>query len=133
MSAMRRGPDAGAVALAAASLRGTSATPPVRRIILQGDADTTTHPANAAAILTVALGPDLLALRVRKSKVRGRGYARSDFAGPDGAVLVELWMIEGAGHAWSGGRAKGSFTDPKGPDASAQMVRFFRSGTGRRQ
>lgn len=57
--------------------------------------------------------------------MRGRNYSRSFFKGPAGEALIELWMIEGSGHAWSGGRAAGSYTDTKGPDASAQMVRFF--------
>jgi len=100
---------------------------PVRRIIFQGDTDRTVHASNAPMIVAAALGNDAEAAKITNWSVRGRGYARSDFTRPDGLVVLELWMLEGADHAWSGGRAAGSFTDAKGPDASAQMVRFFLS------
>lgn len=97
----------------------------VRRIVFHGDADSTVHPSNAATIVAAAVGNNATPERTSRRSVRGRGYARSDFAGPDGRVLLELWMLKGAGHAWSGGRPTASYTDNKGPDASAQMVRFF--------
>lgn len=101
------------------------ASHPVRRIIFQGDDDSTVHPSNAGALVAAALGDAAVPARVTKRSVRGRSYARSEYASPDGAVQLEVWMLEGGGHAWSGGRAAGSYTDGKGPDASAQMMRFF--------
>ena len=98
---------------------------PVRRIIFQGADDRTVNPLNAGFIVAAEMGEDVAPTRVGKRSVRGRDYSRSFYADPKGAVLIELWMIEGSGHAWSGGRAAGSYTDTKGPDASAQMVRFF--------
>jgi poly(hydroxyalkanoate) depolymerase family esterase len=120
MSAMRNGcaPEDIAPTLALRSL-------PVRRIVFHGDADSTVHPSNAAMIVAAAVGGDALPSRISKRTVRGRGYSRREFAGPGGCVALEFWTIEGAGHAWSGGHAAGSFTDSKGPDASAQMIRFF--------
>lgn len=97
----------------------------VRRIIFQGMADRTVNPSNASQIVSAELGDDAEPASTASRSVRGRGYCRSDFEGSDGTVLLELWMIEGAGHAWSGGRPAGSYTDDKGPDASAQIIRFF--------
>jgi len=39
--------------------------------------------------------------------------------------LLEEWIVHGAGHGWSGGTARGSYTDPAGPSASRAMMRFF--------
>ena len=61
----------------------------------------------------------------RGASGEGRGYLRTVTARPDGTPGIECWMIEGGGHAWSGGHPSGSYTDPDGPDASAEMVRFF--------
>ncbi|PIV73379.1 MAG: esterase [Rhodobacteraceae bacterium CG17_big_fil_post_rev_8_21_14_2_50_65_11] len=97
----------------------------VRRIIFQGESDRTVHPLNAGYLVAAEMGEDVAPTKVGKGTVRGRDYSRSLFTSPEGKVLVELWMIEGTGHAWSGGRAGGAYTDTKGPDASAQMVRFF--------
>lgn len=100
----------------------------MRRIIFHGDDDTTVHPSNAPQIVAGAVGARAPATVNQKSGM-GRDYVRSQYVLPDGTVDVELWQIKGAGHAWSGGKARGSFTDPKGPDASAEMVRFFLTKT----
>ncbi len=100
-------------------------TLPMRRILFQGDSDTTVHPSNALNIVAGACGSDATPSHVVTRSVRGRAYIRSTYAGTSGAGMLELWILTGADHAWSGGRKAGSFTDPKGPDASAQMIRFF--------
>jgi poly(hydroxyalkanoate) depolymerase family esterase len=120
MSVMRNGPvSSGLVPMRVAQPF------PVRRIIFQGTADSTVHPSNSAEIVAATEGDGAVPTRIGKRSAGGRAYVRSDYPGSDGAIMTEHWMIEGAGHAWSGGRAAGTFTDPKGPDASAQMVRFF--------
>ena len=56
---------------------------------------------------------------------QGRRFTRTVHPGNTGAPLAEYWQIHGAGHAWAGGQAKGSYTDPAGPDATREMLRFF--------
>ncbi len=97
-------------------------------IVFHGDADRTVAPANGAALVKRATGATGEVLR--KSEARsvagnGRNYTRAVYTTSLGDPLVEYWQIHGAGHAWSGGSTGGTYTDPLGPDASAEMVRFF--------
>ncbi len=92
----------------------------VRTIIFHGGADQTVHPRNAGQIFG---GSGIETVEIAGAK--GRTFTRTISAESNSRPGAELWIIDGAGHAWSGGCAAGSYADPKGPDASAEMVRFF--------
>ncbi len=104
-------------------------TPPGRAvptIIFQGDADRTVNPRNADAIAArIAAREAGLRLQTERGSAGGRAYTRTTGRDAAGVVRVEDWRIAGAGHAWSGGSPTGSHTDAAGPDASAEMLRFF--------
>jgi poly(hydroxyalkanoate) depolymerase family esterase len=55
----------------------------------------------------------------------GYSYKRSIYHDARGNEIMEKWIVETMGHDWSGGSPDGSHTDPKGPDASEEMIRFF--------
>jgi poly(hydroxyalkanoate) depolymerase family esterase len=103
----------------------------VRTISFHGDRDVTVHRANGTEIIRRAIGAcvpqEALVRVVEESEAPGRRYTRTSHADAAGRPLAEEWVIHSAGHAWSGGSAKGSFTDATGPDASAEMIRFFLS------
>ena len=104
-------------------------------ILFHGDRDATVHPANADDLLRQwvtgkPVAADKAAPSVTKSRGRaadGRAYMREIYRDACGQVVAEQWTIHGAGHGWSGGNGNGSFTDPVGPDASREMVRFFQN------
>ncbi len=104
---------------------GAAAGATVPTIVFQGDRDTTVNPANADAVATQAGAGSLHRRTIEGRAPSGRGYTRHVFADRTGATLIEQWTVHGAGHAWSGGSPAGSFTDPGGPDATAEMLRFF--------
>jgi poly(3-hydroxybutyrate) depolymerase len=98
-------------------------------IIFHGDGDTTVHPRNGERLLDQLAGVrDGSSPRARTRRGRvpgGHEYTRFTYHDAEGRALVERWNVHGLGHAWSGGSSSGSYTDPGGPDASAEMVRFF--------
>jgi poly(hydroxyalkanoate) depolymerase family esterase len=95
-------------------------------IVFHGDADSTVNPVNADAVVQqVTARMRLNAQRYTTRENGRRGYDRIVYADKAGNNFVEQWTIHGGGHAWSGGNPEGSFTDPSGPDASEEMMRFF--------
>ena len=101
----------------------------VPTIVFHADRDTTVHPSNGDQVVAqagAALNGDLRA-RVERGQVPGgRTYSRTlHTEAGGGEAVLEQWVVHEAGHAWSGGSSTGSYTDPQGPDASREMVRFF--------
>lgn len=98
----------------------------VPTIVFHGDQDRTVHPRNGEQVIASVLGHTTASPRVEQGlSPNGRRYTSSTHHGETGAVMAEHWLVHGAGHAWSGGHPKGSYTDAKGPDATAEMLRFF--------
>ena len=106
---------------------------PVPLIVFHGDQDAVVAPANAAGLIKSALaaagpnqGPGTRPTTVTGGQAPGgHAYTRACYQDPAGATLAECWTIHQSGHAWSGGLPHGSYTDPRGPDASAEFIRFF--------
>lgn len=98
-----------------------------RAIVLHGLADSTVHPHNGEEIVkqTLEAGPFQTLQSEDRGQTGGRKFTRTVTTDSAGVALVEHWEIEGLGHAWSGGSPDGSYTDVQGPDASAEMIRFF--------
>ena len=108
-------------------------------IVFHGDRDTTVHLRNADYLLEhyrVAKTAGASSKgetsgstprgTVRQGQVPGgHAYTRATYRDASGRAIVERWTVHGLEHAWSGGSFSGSYTDPKGPDASAEMMRFF--------
>ncbi len=134
LAAMKRG-SPGLVATQARDLSGASGTD-ISLIIFHGDRDSTVHARNGEQ-----LGSQWKASHSgRESGIDGVEWQTTEEAGraPNGhaytrrivrsgaqRAVLEQWSIHGAGHAWSGGSALGTYTDPKGPDAAREMLRFF--------
>lgn len=99
----------------------------VPTITFHGDRDSTVNEANAGEVVARAGGAarGLTTLVTSGVSTGGRHYTQAVSRDSSGRAMIEQWTIHGAGHAWSGGDAAGSYTDPLGPDASSEMLRFF--------
>jgi poly(hydroxyalkanoate) depolymerase family esterase len=126
------------VASAFAAMRGTPprrgrrsaggrASRAVPVIVFHGDRDTTVHPRNAEQVVSASVdGNGDTTVAVERGRVPGgHAYTRTVHCDPAGRVVLEHWLVHGAGHAWFGGSVRGTYTDPQGPDAAQAMLRFF--------
>ncbi len=105
-------------------------------IVFHGDADATVSPRNGEQLVEAAthqLGAVALKTETQQGQsAAGQSYTRTLFHTPSAqskndanGVRIEQWTLHGAGHAWSGGAANGSHTDPRGVNATKEMLRFF--------
>jgi poly(hydroxyalkanoate) depolymerase family esterase len=116
LAAMRLGSEA--------KLAGGTLSVPT--IVFHGDRDTTVHPANGQRVFEQGGKSSRSKAQVIKGRVpQGHAYTRTVVTDAGGLVVSEHWNVHGAGHAWSGGSPSGSYTDPNGPDATREMLRFF--------
>ena len=108
----------------------------VPTIVFHGDRDHTVKQSNSQTIVEQACQARVadadkgarsgLSKTVEQgTSAAGRAFSRTVHTDAAGHAAIESWVLHGAGHAWSGGDASGSYTDQAGPDASAEMVRFF--------
>jgi poly(3-hydroxybutyrate) depolymerase len=97
----------------------------VPTIVFHGDRDNTVHPRNGDHVIAEKRARNLQK-KVHRGRVPGgHAYTRTIHTDASGQTILEHWEIHGAGHAWSGGSPAGSYTDPRGPDAAREMLRFF--------
>jgi poly(hydroxyalkanoate) depolymerase family esterase len=105
----------------------------VPTLIIHGTDDQTVNPVNAeqiveqARLLAEHLHPESDPLTLGNEQwieSGGRRYRQQDMTlGP--MVLLRSILIDGLGHAWSGGDASHKFFDPAGPDASRLILEFL--------
>lgn len=100
--------------------------PSMPAIVFHGDRDGTVDPSNGDGVAAQAAHGAALRDRIETGRSPGgHAYRRLVQTDAQGRTVIEQWTVYGAGHAWSGGSPAGSYTDPRGPDATGEMVRFF--------
>lgn len=111
-----------------ALVRPRRAARPLPTIVFHGDRDRTVSPVNGDQAIAQARPAGDHHTSVTHGRARsGMAFTQTVLTDPSGRRVSEQWVLHGAGHAWAGGSQVGSYTDPNGPDASREMLRFFMS------
>ena len=100
---------------------------PMPSMILQGSKDPSVAPGNATLLAQQWRVANGIADSIAPHRMDQAGHypVQQSSWRVKGKPVVELWMIEGLAHAWSGGAKEGTYTDEKGPNASEAIVGFF--------
>ncbi len=133
LAAMRSGPSDASIAEArrVACVAGESEFM-VPTLVIHGDRDTTVNPVNADRIieqlkaraeLIDPSGGALLASGEHRIESGGRTYRQQDYT-QRGRIMLRKVLVEGLGHAWSGGDSHYDFNEADGPDASRLILDF---------
>ena len=134
VQAMRTGsrlsPESTAAEAASKASRGLRSVP---ALVMHGGSDTVVHPRNAELIVAqFRKFAELMGVPTRPLRgpveqfftANGRSYRQSDY-GRNEQVMLRSILIEGLGHAWSGGDGREMFNDPMPPDASRLLWDFL--------
>ena len=100
----------------------------VPTIVFHADQDGTVSPRNGDQVIAQAKAAAAAGLQARTERGQvpgGHAYSRTLHTDAASQPILEQWVVHGGGHAWSGGSPAGSYTAPRGPDASREMLRFF--------
>jgi poly(hydroxyalkanoate) depolymerase family esterase len=119
-------PSAFAAMRQGGSLLMEGAKRPLPTIVFHGDRDNTVSPVNGDQVIAQSKAAAEFQLTISHGRSAGGvKYTRTVQADESARPILEQWILHGAGHAWSGGSPAGSYTEPRGPDASREMLRFF--------
>lgn len=136
LTVLANGPDSTALGARVREAGATGARP-ISVFVLHGGADRIVHPAHAAGIITQwsaanhraggtgGTSAEVLEAFDEAGEQGGRRFQRTVLADPACGTHLERWSVDGLGHAWSGGRAGAPFSDPRGPDATRELLRFL--------
>ena len=102
-------------------------------LVIHGDRDTVVAPVNAEKLIAARLAAgDIVGHSdpIITPGDGGRSCTHTAYRDARGLNVAESLIVHGGGHAWFGGSPGGSYTDPQGPDASAEAVRFLLQHSG---
>jgi poly(hydroxyalkanoate) depolymerase family esterase len=133
LAAMRSGPSAESIDKARRLVREAAESEAVvPTLVIHGDRDATVNPVNAEQIIgqlkarAEYINPSagaLVASDERHIDSGSRTYRQQDYT-QEGRVVLRKVVVEGLGHAWSGGDAQYEFNDAAGPDAGRLILDF---------